>query len=89
MRLSTLIVSAAALAAISATAPIAAASAATQSSVAQSARTMTPTDDGQLGGESIGVNGLDGQSEVCAALGAETIPTGGEVAKCLVGTHLI
>ena len=88
MRLSALVLSAAALAAISAAAPATAASAATQSVVAQHVRAMAPADD-QAGGESIGVNGLDGQSEVCEALGAETVPTGDEVAKCLLGTRLI
>lgn len=36
-----------------------------------------------------GVSGLGGNSPVCSALGAETIPTGDVVARCLVGTRVV
>ncbi|GAA4490226.1 hypothetical protein GCM10023191_022080 [Actinoallomurus oryzae] len=45
------------------------------------------TGDGD--GSDDGVSGLSGSSPVCSALGAETIPTGGVVARCLVGTKVL
>lgn len=39
--------------------------------------------------DSAGVSGLEHESPVCSALDSETIPTGGVVARCLVGTHLL
>jgi hypothetical protein len=89
MRLSTLVMSAVALAAISVTAPAAAASAATQSTVAQPVRAMAPMGDQGGDDDAAGVNGLNGDSPVCSALGAETIPQDDDVAKCLLGTRLI
>jgi hypothetical protein len=62
--------------------------AATQSA-AQPARTMTAF---QPMGDEHGdadVSGLASDSPVCSALGAETIPTGHDLAKCLVGTTLV
>jgi hypothetical protein len=35
------------------------------------------------------VSGLVSESPVCSALGAESIPTGDLVARCLVGTKLV
>lgn len=35
------------------------------------------------------VSGLVDESPVCSALGAESIPTGDVVARCLVGTSVI
>jgi hypothetical protein len=35
------------------------------------------------------VSGLSGDSIVCSALGAETIPTGDVVSRCLVGTKVL
>jgi hypothetical protein len=35
------------------------------------------------------ISGLVNESPVCSALGAETIPTGDVVARCLAGTTLI
>jgi hypothetical protein len=35
------------------------------------------------------ISGLVNESPVCSALGAESIPTGDVVAKCLAGTTLI
>ena len=35
------------------------------------------------------ISGLVSESPVCSALGAETIPTGNDVAKCLAGGSFI
>lgn len=43
----------------------------------------------QRGDDSDDVSGLVNESPVCSALGAETIPTGDIVAKCLVGTSVV
>lgn len=44
----------------------------------------------QAAGSDDDVSGLGGdESPVCSALDSETIPTGGVVARCLRGTHLI
>lgn len=43
----------------------------------------------QAGNDSDDVAGLNDESPVCSALGAETIPTGKVVARCLVGTTVV
>lgn len=84
-----------ALAAMSAVAPAAAASAATAQSGPRAVRTVAQPDrvttrlSALRGDNDNDVSGLSDQSPVCSALGAETIPTGGVVAKCLAGTRLI
>jgi hypothetical protein len=42
-----------------------------------------------MGGDDNDVSGLVSESPVCSALGAETIPTGDDVAKCLEGGSFI
>jgi hypothetical protein len=49
---------------------------------APSTAVQTASDDNDI-------SGLSDGSPVCSALGAETIPTGDVVAKCLEGTTLI
>jgi hypothetical protein len=44
---------------------------------------------GQHGDDSDDVSGLVHESPVCSALGAETVPTGDIVAKCLSGTTIV
>jgi hypothetical protein len=53
----------------------------------QSVRTMAafPGTSGQQDDESDDISGLNSESPVCSALGAETIPTGDTVANCTSG----
>ena len=48
-----------------------------------------PAAASQTSGDDNDISGLVQESPVCSALGAETIPTGNVVAKCLAGTKLI
>lgn len=60
--------------------------AAAQAAPASHMITGLPSGDGD---NSDDVSGLVGDSPVCSALGAESIPTGDVVARCLVGTRVV
>jgi hypothetical protein len=55
----------------------------------QAVSTRTPAVASQASNDDNDISGLVQESPVCSALGAETIPTGSVVAKCLAGTKLI
>ncbi|MFB9838311.1 hypothetical protein [Actinoallomurus acaciae] len=56
---------------------------------AQPGRAITAVQSAGDGSDDDGISGLGGSSPVCSALGAETIPTGDVVARCLVGTSVV
>lgn len=90
MGLKTMVLAGTALAAMTISAPAFAASAfaATQTgtvAVAEPDRMASQVS----GDRDNDVAGLRDESPVCSALGAETIPTGDVVAKCLAGTRII
>jgi hypothetical protein len=60
--------------------------AAVQAVPASHAMTRLPSGGGDRSDD---VSGLSGESPVCSALGAESIPTGDVVGRCLVGTSVI
>lgn len=45
--------------------------------------------DDNSGDNSDDVSGLNGESPACSALGAESIPTGDVVGRCLIGTSVV
>ncbi|GLY90330.1 hypothetical protein [Actinoallomurus iriomotensis] len=56
---------------------------------AQPGRTIAALQTGGDDGNDSGVSGLSGDSPVCSALDAETVPTGDVVGRCLAGTTLL
>lgn len=92
MRFNAAVMPAMALTALSVVVPAVAAGASVPTAGPSVVRTVVTHQGGQGGQDGQNDNdvaGLQDQSPVCSALGAETIPTGSVVAKCLLGTRVI
>jgi hypothetical protein len=86
MRLKAIVLAGTAM--VSLTAGLATPALATTQAVSKTASTAAfQTAGGEQGDEDI--SGLVSESPVCSALGAESIPTGDVVARCLAGTTLV